>query len=89
FVHLLDSEGRLVAQHDAAPWWEAPIPTSTWRPGEQLLDRHPLNLPPDLPPGEYQLRVGVYYWETLERLPVLENGQPSGDSVELGRVTLP
>jgi hypothetical protein len=88
FVHLLDAEGNLVAQHDNGPWWEVAIPTSTWQPGEKLRDQHRLDLPADLPPGSYQLQIGVYYWETLERLPVLENGTPLNNYVELGRVDL-
>jgi len=89
FVHLLDANGNVVAQHDGQPTWQLPIPTSTWQPGETLRDRHPILLPADLPPGEYRLRVGVYFWQTLERLPVMENGAPVGDSVELGVVSLP
>jgi hypothetical protein len=85
FVHLVDSDGQLVAQHDGQPWWEASLPTSTWDPGEELQDRHVLTLPPDTPPGSYSLRVGAYYWETLERLPVVESGVAVGDYVELGR----
>jgi hypothetical protein len=88
FVHLVDAAGNQVAQHDAQPWWEAPIPTTTWRPNEKLRDRHTIALPPNLAPGTYHLRVGVYYWQTLERLPVLQDGSQSGDFVELGPVTL-
>ncbi len=88
FVHLISPDGQLVAQHDDGPWWELPIPTSTWRPGEELLDRHLLNLPPDLPPGSYQLQAGVYHWQTLERLPVLEEGVPVNNFVELGTVNI-
>jgi hypothetical protein len=86
FVHLLDEAGQLVAQHDGQPWWEVKIPTSSWLAGETLLDRHTLQLPADLPPGTYRLQAGVYYWETLERLPVLENGVPVNNVVELGVV---
>ncbi len=84
FVHLVDSDGQLVAQHDSQPWWEVSLPTSTWGPGEELRDQHRLSLPPDLLPGTYLLRVGAYYWETLERLPVIENDVPVNDYVELG-----
>jgi hypothetical protein len=89
FVHLLDSTGQMVAQHDDGPWWDAPIPTSTWQPGELLLDQHTLALPPNLPPGNYRVQVGVYYWQTLERLPLLENGQAVNNFIDLGSVTLP
>jgi hypothetical protein len=88
FVHLVDSAGKTVAQHDGQPSWEVPLPTSTWQPGEMLQDRHLLTLPADLPPGEYQLRAGVYYWQTLERLPVVEDGVVVRDLVELGSIDI-
>ncbi len=88
FVHLVNSDGRLVAQHDSQPWLEVSLPTSTWSPGEELRDQHRLSLPPDLLPGTYWLRVGAYYWETLERLPVIENDVPVSDYVELGSLEL-
>lgn len=25
---------------------------------------------PETPPGEYTVKIGIYYWETGERLPV-------------------
>jgi uncharacterized membrane protein len=88
FVHLLTPDGQLIAQHDNGPWWEVPIPTSTWLPGEELLDRHLLTLPPDLPAGSYQIQVGVYYWQTLERLPVLKEDGPVNNYVELGTIPI-
>ncbi|MCB9079076.1 MAG: DUF2079 domain-containing protein [Anaerolineaceae bacterium] len=88
FVHLVDAEDQLITQHDGEPWWELPLPTSTWQPGETLRDRHVLALPADLPPGTYRLQAGVYYWEDLERLPVLENGVPVNNFVELGSLEL-
>ncbi len=86
FVHLVDANGQLVAQHDGGPWWEVTIPTSTWQPGEKLRDRHRLELPSDLAPGTYILQAGVYDWQTLERLAVIENGVPVNNYVELGSV---
>jgi hypothetical protein len=88
FVHLIGPDGQLVAQHDGQPWWEVSLPTSTWTPGEELQDRHLLKLPPDTPPGTYSLRVGAYYWENLERLPLVENEVTVGDSVELGSLAI-
>jgi uncharacterized membrane protein len=88
FVHLVDAAGKTVAQHDGQPSWEVPLPTSTWQPGEMLQDRHLLALPPDLPSGKYRLEMGVYYWQTLARLPVVENGGVVGDVVELGSVDI-
>ena len=88
FVHLLNADGAVVAQHDGQPTWQLPVPTGTWQPGETLRDSHPIALPADLPPGEYRLRVGVYFLPTMERLPVLENGVVTGDSVALGSVRI-
>jgi hypothetical protein len=45
-----------------------------------------LPLPPNMPPGKYHLEVGVYYWQTLERLFVMENGSAVKDFVEMGGV---
>lgn len=87
FVHVVDAGGRQVAQQDSQPWWDVSIPTTTWQPGEKLRDRHTFTLPADLPPGRYRLRVGAYYWQTLERLPVLENGLPVNNFVDLGPIS--
>lgn len=59
FVHLLDAGGRRVAGFDRRPLDGDP-PTGAWHPGEIVLDRHPVSLPPDLPPGDYTLAVGLY-----------------------------
>ncbi|MCK6628196.1 MAG: DUF2079 domain-containing protein [Anaerolineae bacterium] len=88
FVHLIGPDGQKVAQHDGQPAWEVPLPTSTWQPGEMLQDKHILELPPTLPRGEYRLEAGVYYWQTLERLPVVEKGGVVGDFVEIGSITI-
>jgi uncharacterized membrane protein len=88
FVHVLSPDGQLVAQDDNGPWWEVPLPTSTWQPGENLRDRHTLHLPPDLSPGTYQLQIGLYYWQTLERLPVLEGSAPVNNFVALGSIMI-
>jgi hypothetical protein len=79
FVHLVDAEGRLVAQSDAYPTWLTPQPTSSWPVEQPLLDRHTLSLPAELPPGRYTLRLGLYQAQSLVRLPLAAGG----DSVEL------
>ncbi|MEA3342257.1 MAG: hypothetical protein U9R15_20005 [Chloroflexota bacterium] len=69
FVHLMDDEGRVVASHDGPPM-EGRYPTSAWLPGEIVPDVRQLTLDPDAPAGTYWLRVGMYGWPSLERLPV-------------------
>ncbi|MEM7030133.1 MAG: DUF2079 domain-containing protein [Chloroflexota bacterium] len=88
FAHVIDEQGQPVAQHDGQPWWQVSIPTSTWQPGEKLKDRHDIPLPAQLPAGSYQIQIGVYYWQTLERLDVIEEGVPIGNFVTLGTVDL-
>lgn len=65
FVHLLDPAGELVAQMDRPP---AGYPTANWRPGEVVVDRYLVPLPPDLPDGVYTLQTGFYYLPTMARL---------------------
>lgn len=59
FVHLVAANGQPVSQGDAPPrrgYW----PTHLWRSGETISSEHTIPLPLDLPPGEYQLKVGMY-----------------------------
>jgi len=67
FVHLVDATGNIVAQSDAAPaGWTRP--TTSWLPGEYVLDTHTLTLPATLPDGPLSLRVGLYDPDTGARL---------------------
>jgi len=70
FVHLVSPEGKLVAQHDGSPL----LPTSLWIQGRRVIDMHTLALPASLPPGDYQIRVGLYHWPELERVPIVLSG---------------
>ncbi len=58
FVHLLDREGRVISQDDAAPQAGA-RPTSGWEPQEAIVDWHILKLPRALAAGD-TLIAGVY-----------------------------
>ena len=68
FIHLLAPGGRLVAQSDATPTWLTPAPTSAWPLHQPILDSHIISLPEHLQPGRYELQVGFYQPQTLERL---------------------
>ena len=79
FVHLVDADGRLVAQHDGQPVSNI-FPFPEWQAGMILRDDHVLQLPADLPPGAYTLVVGVYDPDTQERWQVTgPDGQEIGD----------
>ncbi len=86
FVHLLGPDGTLVAQHDSEPANNR-APTDGWQPGVVVVDPHGLLIPLDAPPGEYRLTAGLYLPDGT-RLPVSVDGQPAGDSVDLGAVTI-
>lgn len=75
FVHLRDHNDQTVAQADHIPSEElVALPTSTWRVTEVVPDVTYLTVPSDIASGEYRLMVGMYDPETLERLPVENDG---------------
>ncbi|HEX6384166.1 MAG TPA: hypothetical protein VF177_05815, partial [Anaerolineae bacterium] len=39
-----------------------------WRPGEVIMDTYQVDLPTDLPSGEYIVQTGFYSLPPLERL---------------------
>ncbi len=86
FVHLLSEDGELVAQQDNVPL-NGIRPTNTWLAGEELEDVYYIVTPADLPPGQYELSVGMYDSETIERIPVYDdNGhQLEGDRIVLSQ----
>lgn len=67
FIHLLDTNGQIVAQGDGMPR-EGQRPTTAWQADEIILDDHFVVLPPGLPDGEFTLRVGWYDANTGQRL---------------------
>jgi len=87
FTHLVDPRGRLIAQMDSPPQGGT-APTDTWQAGEIIVDHYALALPPDTPPGQYELRVGMYPWPDITPLPVALNGQLSGSHVPLTKISV-
>ncbi len=63
FTHLLGAERAdgsiLWAGKDARPGQGSAL-TTTWQPGDTILDEYQIRLGQDLPPGEYQLEIGLY-----------------------------
>jgi hypothetical protein len=76
FTHLIDSSNRIWAQHDSQPQG-GQHPTSHWVEGQVVVDEHELilALADNMPPGDYEIEVGMYDWESGERLTVSKNGQ--------------
>jgi mannosyltransferase len=85
FTHVVDPAGKPVAQTDSPPLGGT-APTDAWQVGATIVDRYAIAIPPDAPPGRYELRVGMYHWPDLVRLPVTLNGKPAGDHVPLATI---
>ena len=89
FIHVLDADGRIVAQSDQQPA-AGEMPTSSWPVGYRLVDTMAVTLPAELPAGPYDLIVGLYDATTAARLLVQgADSRPAGDAVALGKVILP
>jgi len=70
--------------HPGDPQAQIDIPTSGWWTSLHVRDEHRLEVPPDIPPVQYLLRVGLYDRRTGERLTVLaDDGSATGDSITL------
>ncbi len=74
FAHLIGPDGNLIAQQDKVPYGGV-YPTNRWYPGVIVDDDYAITLPPDAPAGEYHIFIGMYDWQTGERLPLTT---PSG-----------
>ncbi|MCW1967615.1 MAG: hypothetical protein KIH69_005780, partial [Anaerolineae bacterium] len=80
FLHVLDAQGKLVAQLDT-PIRGGAYPTEVWSDGEIVVDT--LSFPlSKLPAGALHLRLGLYDPVSGQRWAV--SGGASADAVELG-----
>ncbi|MFN2137386.1 MAG: hypothetical protein ACK2UK_15605 [Candidatus Promineifilaceae bacterium] len=87
FVHLLNGAGEIVAQVDRQPL-SGLAPTSFWQPGDIVRDPYTIPVPSDLPPGDYQIQVGLFDRQTGARLPYTRPPE-HGDALPLTFVTIP
>ena len=78
-MRLHNVEGDLVYQKDAVLANAEPVSTSLWPPDESVDTLSYLDVPADLLPGEYELRLVVYDFETHE--PTVELGVWRPESV--------
>ncbi len=73
FVHAVDANGQIVAQHDGMPH-NGIAPTSQWRAGNVVLDVHEFQAPVDNTQPPVQIDVGLYDPQTGQRLGLLQGG---------------
>ena len=80
FNHLLDGQGQMCGQNDGPSLLPA-----YWRAGDTILNWFDFQIPPDVPLGDYTMRVGMYTYPALQNVPLLDaGGVPEGEWVEIG-----
>jgi 4-amino-4-deoxy-L-arabinose transferase-like glycosyltransferase len=83
FTHLLGPDGRPLAQDDRLD-----VPGESWLSGDLFIQLHQIDLASVEPDRAYPLAVGVYTTDTMQRLPILVDGQEYGDHLLLPEVTI-
>ncbi len=92
FVHVSTGGPPLAQADELNP---AGRPTVEWTSAGYIRDPYVITLPDSMPPGEYQIFVGLYTCDTRpagdcgngDRLPVSDDsGQPLGDSLPLATI---
>ena len=82
FLHLLNQQGKRVAQIDVSPGGGDMPSTRTWQSGQQIAVPLPMPLSAELAPGRYQLIMGIYETESGVRL--MPSGGTQADPVLAG-----
>jgi mannosyltransferase len=72
FVHVVDQNGRLVAQTDREPGG-GQQPTTNWATHEPIVDRYGVLIPAGTLPGTYTVEIGLYDFNDA-RLPIAAGG---------------
>ena len=86
FTHVLGEENRIWAQKDSWPK-SGDAPTSTWKPGQTIVDEYELVINPDTPPDVYDVEIGLYLAATGDRLRIVgQGGRLLDDRVLLSKV---
>jgi hypothetical protein len=83
FVHLLDAGGQVRSQHDGLS-----VDPVGMRSGDIFVQGHRFPTPSDMPLGEYQLEVGVYRPNTMQRWSVYKDADAVADRLLLHPVSM-
>jgi hypothetical protein len=87
FTHVVGDDETLWAQYDSIPGGGL-LPMTSWTLGEPVDDRFGIRLPPDLPPGAYTVRIGVYRPDNGLRLRVIAGSDTGSDYANLAQVVI-
>ena len=64
FVHIYDPRTQqVIAQHDGLD-----SPPKFWRDSDSIIQTHQLSIPANTPPGQYEVRIGLYNPVTGKRV---------------------
>jgi hypothetical protein len=86
FVQLRDAKNATLASADHQPY-KGLAPTSRWPEGAIIQETTWLNLPASIPPGQYNIYLGLYNPANLERLPLV-NDSSGENALILGPVSV-
>jgi hypothetical protein len=76
FVHVVDENGIVIAQRDTYPGLGL-MPTRKWTAGQTLADTYVIPLPPAAyAPSAAHVEIGLYDFQTNERLLVVSESHP-------------
>jgi hypothetical protein len=93
FTHLWGPDnpatgGPVWGQDDSEPCRRS-YPTSLWDMTEIVVDAFSIPIAADAPAGDYNLAMGFYHWQTLERLPIADaTTEVSANAAILGPVDI-
>jgi hypothetical protein len=68
FIHLTNSAGEVVSQHDLP--LDGIVPDDAWSNNRELSYVVEIPIPQDILPSSYKLSLGLYYPDTGTRLPL-------------------
>jgi len=90
FIHLLNGQGQIRGQGDAPLQDNENQRTTAWAPGSVHLCNYTVPLEANIPPGPYQLMVGVYSLQDMARLPAVDarGTHLDQDRILLGTITI-
>ena len=91
FAHVAQPIDRVWAQEDHLnPGMEhGGVPTTLWPLDKYVWDEYEISIPPETPPGEYLLNVGLYLMDEGVRLDVHDAaGQIVGDGYVISSIEI-
>ncbi|KAA3664531.1 MAG: hypothetical protein DWQ04_05240 [Chloroflexi bacterium] len=82
FTHVLGADGVPVLQQD-----KLDVPPESWQPSDYFIQLHTFRVKEETAVSQYPISVGAYTCpetcEKAQRLPILSDGEPVGDSLTI------